>query len=430
MTSLRQTVIEAGSSLHVRDFRQLWFAGLFSFMSVQMQLLLRGVLAWDLTESEGALGAVYLVFGLSMLVATLSGGVAADRLPKRAVLLAAQTVLGIVALGMGIVVLADVVAFWMLLVASGAQGLAFGFYGPARVAFTAELVGSERIGNAITLSLLTLNTTRIFAPTSAGLLLSVPALGIGGTYLVTAAFAVGAWLFLLRLPYRPPASTSGRRPVAELVDGIRHVAAEPRLAAIVLASTVVIMFGFNYVAFIPALVEDVFGRDEAWVGYLMSASSLGAIVVGVPLAARADSPSAGRWMVLSGLAFGATVVLLSLAGSFWWAFVVVILIGSATTAFQSLSNTLALGLTDDEHRGRVQSLMMLSFAGFGIAAYPLGLLAEAIGLAGSFFVMGVVTLIASALYGLAVRRFDRVDAEPELAPGPLGVDVARTGVRS
>ncbi len=429
VSSLRQTVIDAGSSLRVRDFRQLWFAGLFSFMSVQMQLLLRGVLAWDLTEAEGALGLVYLVFGLSMLVATLSGGVAADRLPKRAVLLVSQTVLLVVALGMGIVVLADVVSFWMLLVASGSQGLAFGFYGPARVAYTAELVGADRIGNAITLSLLTLNTTRIFAPTSAGLLLSIPALGIGGTYLVTAAFAVGAWLFLLRLPSRPPASTSDRRPIAELVEGVRHVAAEPRLAAIIVASTVIIMFGFNYVAFIPALVEDTFGRDEAWVGYLMSASSLGALVVGLPLAARADAPGARRWMIGSGVAFGATVALLAFADSFWWAFAVVVLIGSATTGFQSLSNTLALGLTDDAHRGRVQSLMMLSFAGFGIAAYPLGLLAEAVGLSGSFLVMGVVTMAAAVLYAVVIRRIDRA-GPVEMAPGAFGVDVERTRVRS
>ena len=154
-----------------------------------MQFLLRGVLAWDLTEREGALGLVYLCFGVTMLVATPLGGVASDRLPNRRVLLVSQSVLLAGALGMGIVVVTDVVQFWMLLVASVAQGLAFGFYGPARVAFAAKLVGPDQLGNAITLSMLSLNGTRVFAPAFAGMLAGIAFFGIGGAYLVSAVFS-------------------------------------------------------------------------------------------------------------------------------------------------------------------------------------------------------------------------------------------------
>ena len=96
----------------------LWWAGLFSFMSVQMQFLLRGILAWDLTLRERSVGTVYFFFGLSMLVTTLMGGVAADRLPKRMVLLASQSVLMLSAVGLGIAVVVGREQFWMLLVAS------------------------------------------------------------------------------------------------------------------------------------------------------------------------------------------------------------------------------------------------------------------------------------------------------------------------
>ena len=78
----RRETRAAFSSLAIVDYRRLWWAGTFSFMAVQMQFLLRGVLAWDLTEREGALGLVYLCFGVAMLIATPLGGVAADRLPK------------------------------------------------------------------------------------------------------------------------------------------------------------------------------------------------------------------------------------------------------------------------------------------------------------------------------------------------------------
>ena len=98
------------------------------------------------------------------------------------------------------------------------------------------------------------------------------------------------------------------------------------------------------------------------------------------------------------------VILLAAMPNFWMAFAVTALVGAATTGYQSLSNTLAIGMSDELHRGRVQSLLMLSFAGFGIAAAPLGLLAEVIGLRWSMGVMGLVAAGASAAYAVIEWR--------------------------
>ena len=258
-----------------------------------MQFLLRGVLAWDLTEREGALGLVYLCFGVTMLVATPLGGVASDRLPNRRVLLVSQSVLLAGALGMGIVVVTDVVQFWMLLVASVAQGLAFGFYGPARVAFAAKLVGPDQLGNAITpvdaepqrhsrlRACLRRNARRHRVlrdrrriPRQRGVL-------------------GRAFVQLLRCPDGAVTQqASGRHPFTDIADGVRYVAAFPALRRLLVSSFFVIMFGFNYVAFIPALVKgDLRPRRRLWVGVLMSASALGAVAVALPLARRADGRS-------------------------------------------------------------------------------------------------------------------------------------------
>ena len=232
------------SSLQIPDYRRLWWAGTFSFMAVQMQFLLRGILAWDLTARDGAIGLVYLFFGGTMLVATPLGGVAADRLPKRTVMLWSQLVLTVGAAGMGLAVVTDVVEFWMLLIAGVLQGTAFGFYGPARVAFTTELVGRDQLGNAITLSLLSMNGTRVVAPSFAGALAGIALFGIGGAYLVASAFSFLSFLEVLRLPKTtiaddlPPA-----RPVAELIDGVRYVRARRSLRRLIVSSFVVIMFG-------------------------------------------------------------------------------------------------------------------------------------------------------------------------------------------
>ena len=144
------------------DFRMLWVGGMFTFMGVQMQFFLRGILAWELTEREDRLGLVYLVFGVALLLATPLGGVMSDRLPKRSVMLASGFAIMLSALGMGIMVITGLVEFWMLLVASVMQGCAFGFFGPARVAMATEIVGRENIGNALSLQSLAMNGTRVF----------------------------------------------------------------------------------------------------------------------------------------------------------------------------------------------------------------------------------------------------------------------------
>ena len=376
-------------------------------MAVQMQFLLRGVLAWDLTEREGALGLVYLCFGLSMLAATPLGGVAADRLPNRTVLLVSQIVLTVGAAGIGFAVVADVIEFWMLLAAAVMQGVAFGFYGPTRVAFSAKLVGANQLGNAITLSILSLNGTRVFAPSFAGVLAGWALFGIGGAYLIAAAFSVVAFVLIARCPLGEPtaeamANTDG--PFRQIVDGVRYVRQHSHLRRLVLSSFFVIMFGFNYVAFVPALVKDVFDLGDGSVGLLMSASSIGAVAIAALLAQRADGPDAQRLMTISGVLFGLFVILLAAMPNFWMAFAVTALVGAATTGYQSLSNTLAIGMSDELHRGRVQSLLMLSFAGFGIAAAPLGFLAEVIGLRWSMGVMGLVAAGASAAYAVIEWR--------------------------
>ncbi len=404
MSAQKTTLSQAFVSLKIPEYRTLWWAGVFSFMSVQMQFVLRGILAWDLTEREGALGLVYFFFGLSMLIATPFGGVVADRFPRRSTLLVTQGMIFVGAALMGLAVITDAIQFWMVLVAGVIQGVAFGFYGPARVAFASDLVGRENLGNAITLSLFSMSFTRVFAPSLAGALAGVAFFGIGGAYLISAAFSFCSLVAIWRLPSIPISNPSTRKPVADIVEGLRYVRSKPSLRRLVFASIAIIMFGFNYVAFIPALVKDVFGFSDdggnTWIGLLSMASAIGAVAISIPLASRADSDRAKWIMAVSGFAFGGAVIALAATPNIAVAFAVIIVIGAATTAYQSLSNTLALQMSEDAYQGRVQSIMQLSFAGFGMMAFPLGALAEVITLRWTMVVMGGVAVAASAIYWL------------------------------
>ena len=392
------------ASLQIPAYRWLFWGGVFSFMAVQMQFLLRGLLAWDLTERESTLGYVYLAFGLALLVFTPFGGVASERLRKRRLLLGGQVALTIFAVFMATVVLLDIAELWMLILASVGQGAMFGLTGPARVAMAGELVGRERLGNAISLSTMSMNGSRIFAPSFAGVLAGVAFFGIGGAYLIASIFSMLSFLLVFRLPDLEPVSQSDRSPIGDIVDGVRYVSRTPRLRRIIVTSTIAIMFGFNYVAFLPALVEGEFGQGEAWVGFISTASSIGALAASFWFAGKADGAGRMRLLVLSGIGFGASVALLSATPNIVAAMVVVLGVGAATTGFQILSNSIVLTTADASHQGRVQSLMQLSFAGFGMAAAPLGAFAEATSLRTAILVMGAVTLAASVLLGVMERR--------------------------
>ena len=397
------------AALGVPAFRLLWLSGVFSFMSIQMQFLLRALLAWDLTESEGALGIVFFSFGLTLGVSTLFGGVAADRLSKRRLMLFGQAVLTLGSIGMGLALATGVIQFWMLLVSSGLQGLMFGLIGPARISMTTELVGRNRLGNAITLSSLSLSGSRVIAPTSAGLLAGWALFGLAGAYFVSAAIATLSYVLLMPLPETKRsavAANAGPRPVrharssplAEIREGVRYAMSRPELRRPIITSIIVIMFGFSYVAFQPALVEGVFGLGDAHVGFISGASSIGAVVASIVLASRADSPSAGSILIGLGFGFGVSIVALSAAPTYAWALVITAVVGGASTGFISLTQTIVMRNTDEAYQGRVQSLVQLPFAAFAIAAAPLGALAEWAGVRTMFLTMGIAVTLAMAVY--------------------------------
>ena len=397
------------ATLRVPAFRALWLSGVFSFMSIQMQFLLRGWLAWELTERESALGVVFFFFGLALLVSTPLGGVAADRLPKRPLLLTGQLILLATAVGMGLALATDVIAFWMLVVSSALQGLMFGLIGPARISMTTELVGRERMGNAITLSSLSLSGSRVFAPSLAGLLAGWALVGLAGAYFVSSAIATLSFVLLLPLPKVPrtrrgAAAAARSNPFAEIGQGVRYAMARPALRRTILISLFVMMFGFNYVAFMPAFVEGEFGLGVFEVGLISSVGSVGAVVAATRLARHADGPRAGSLLIGFGFGFGATVAVLSTMPSYLLACIVSLGVGACSTGFMALTQTLGMRATAEPYQGRVQSLLQLPFAVFALMALPLGALAEFVGVRSALMTMGVGVIAAMVIYMLAQQR--------------------------
>jgi MFS family permease len=349
-----------------------------------------------------------LVFGLSMLIASPWGGVAADRLPKRAVLLAAVGALMVSSLLLGLAVVADVVAYWMLLAASVVQAAAFAFYLPARIAFITELVAAEQIAEAITLSQTAQEAMRVVAPALAGVLIGVSWAGTGAVFLLAAGTSAIAGAVLMGLPAGRPRHPSSRSPVAEMVDAVQYVRATRGLGLIALTTIGVVIIGFPYLTFLPVLANDRFDVGAGGYGLMAGTAGLGAVVAGL-LAPRSKRVKRRPWLVIavSGATFGVAMIALGLATTFAVALVVLLVVGASALIFQTTTMSLMLSLSLIEYHGRLQSMVILGFSGFGLAALPLGALADASSLRAVLVEMGSVVIAISAVFGwrrLTARR--------------------------
>lgn len=384
-------------------YRRLLIGGTFTFLAMQMSVIARGWLAYDLTGTNTALGGVLIGFGLSSVIAIPMGGVLADRFPKRRVLLISGTMQTATSLVLATAIVTDVIEYWMLVVASVVQGAVISLLGPARLAFIAESVDPKRMTNAILLSQSSLQLTRVLGPATAGALIGVSFFGVGGVFFLASGVAFGGLLTTLGLPEGRPKMVPTRSPKEDLLDGFRYVRATPRLRHLLLLSFAVVLIGFPHVAFLPVVAEDIFEAGSSGFGLLTTAAAVGALGVSLALTGIAKN-RLGPIQAISAVGFGVALALFGVAPTFPIALLIMVAIGITSAAFQALNNSLVLSIAPVEYHGRVQSLLMLGFSGFGFAALPLGIIADAVGLRPTLTVMGIAVAIIAIISMVIDRR--------------------------
>lgn len=393
-----------------------------------MQVIARGYLAYDLTGKNSALGAVMIAFGIPQLILGLWGGVLADRLPKRNMLLVCQMVIAVNSAWVAVMIEMDRIEFWMLIVAGVVQGAGFSFIGPARQAFISDLVDREAIGNAVVLQQLSMNSTRVLGPSLAGAFIGISFIGIGGVYFVTTLGFFLATFTMLRLPPgHPKPRERAVSPIADMADGLRYVRGRPSIALLILTSFAVIMIGFPYQSFLPSVAKDVYHVNGGGLGVLQSFGAIGAVVATLLVAAYAQSKKAWIAQPLLAIAFGGSVVALGLAPNFWFGLLAMVAVGGLASGFQGVNNALTMSSTDQDYQGRVQSISMLSWSLFGLVAFPIGIIADHIGIQETLVVMGglvMVLVVALQVFGrssaVARDRLHLGGAGPIEAPAPAG----------
>jgi MFS family permease len=390
----------------------LWFGMLPATLAVQMNQVASPYTAFTLSDSAAILGVVSLAQGLPMLLLGLVGGVVADRLPRRSVLIGSQSALGLAATALAVFGLLGGLQVWHVIAATFVQGAAFAFNMPARQAYIAELVGRPLLANAVSLHTASQNLCRVAGPAVAGVLLAIPGVGIGATFLTIASMYAVALLTLLRLRPTPrPRSTSGSASVdsrTQLLEGLRYVRSSPSILTLIGMNLIVVMFGMPYQTLMPVFAERVYAAGASGLGLLLAGSGAGALAGAVSVAGLSR---VGRSSLLQlGLAVALGLALVAFALTRWFPLAVglMVVIGFLFASFSALNNTLLMSNTEPHLTGRVMSIYLLTWAAMPVGALPLAWLAQqagaplAIGIAGGVVVLGVVGL--ARLNSLARRR--------------------------
>ncbi len=390
------------ASLATPNYRR-WFTGqAVSLTGTWMQTVAQSWLVYELTGSASLLGAVIAVQTLPTLVLGPYGGVVADRLDKRRLLIGLQSAMGVQALALGLLTVTGTVALWQVFVLAGLLGLNRAFESPARQAFVLEMVGPDDLRNAVSLNSVLTNVARAFGPAVAGVVITAG--GTGVCFLVNAASFVAVVTSLLRMDTSTisPSEPAPRAP-GQLRAGLAYVRRTPELAVPLVMMALVGCLAYEFQVVLPVVAAESFGGDAGTYGFLTAAMGVGAVAGGLVVAARGRTGTPA--LVRTAVAFGVALVAAAVAPVLWTELVAMGLVGAVSVAFLSQGNSTLQLASAPEMRGRVMGLWSVAFLGSTPVGGPIaGWVSEQFGGRAGLALGAAACLAAAGLGVVTIRR--------------------------
>jgi MFS family permease len=390
-------------ALSIRNFRLYWIGQLISLIGTWMQSTAQSWLVYQLTNSAFALGLVTTLQFLPVMLFSLFGGVIADRVHKRNLMVITQTAFLIQATIFGLLVGTGTIQIWHVYVLATVQGLINAVDNPLRQALPVELVGHNDVSNAVALNSMLFNAGRIVGPAIAGIVIA--SAGIATALYINAATFVAVIIALLMMN---PAqfinrSTHQRKHVMrELGEGLSYARRTPTVIVVLLVIWGMGTFGYNYSTVLPLLGGFVLHTDAAGFGALSTALGIGSFV-GATFVAYYRNISFKR-LFIGSVAFTLFLGILSQSTLMPLSELILIALGFAGILFTTTANTLLQTIVPDELRGRVMGLYVLLFVGSTpIGAFFTGTLATAIGVAPALIVETALCAISITIALLYYR---------------------------
>jgi predicted MFS family arabinose efflux permease len=354
-------------ALSHRNFRLFLTGAFLSNVGTWMQAVAQGWLMLQLTNSAFWLGLDAFMATAPGFIFTLLGGVFADLIDRRRLLLYTQVVAGIAALALAVLVATAVVDRWMVLGFSFVTGCCMALASPSYLAMTYDLVGREDLTNAIAMNSTQFQLSRVVGPALAGVAFRL--FGLAGCFFANGLsfIAVVASLWLVRTERHPGAaahSVSDRRALwRDLLEGVRYVRNRPRVSSLLILAAVNSLFGAPYFSMVPIYARDIFRLGETGLAIMMGTAGGGAFLGALLVAYLGDFRRKG-WFVLGGsVVFGLCIMGFALSSRLTLSLLFLFWLGFALVVSVALTNTLLQKLVTDQMRGRVMSMFILSFIG-------------------------------------------------------------------
>jgi MFS family permease len=410
------------SSLHNPNYRRYLAGQAISLIGTWMQSIAQSYFVYQLTRSATDVGYIVALQTIPVLLLGPYGGVIADRVDKRRMMMTLQSMMGVLALVLGLLTVTGVVRLWQIAVLAVLLGLNNTFENPARQTFVLEMVGAAELRNAVTLNSVLVNAARAIGPAVAGILIAT--VGVGICFLLNAV-SFAAVVFSLATLDKTQLERSDRthRAKGQLREGLRYVAGEPALLVPLIMMAVVGCLAYEFQVTLPVIAGTTFHGGSVTYGFMTAAMGLGAVVGGLYGAARGRTGLAA--LIRSSAIFGIVIALAAVAPNLVVELVALALVGAASVTFLSKGNSTLQLTATPQMRGRVMALWAVAFLGSTPIGGPFdGWVAQTFGARWGLGVGSVACLVAAA-FALAMSR--RASRRISVGVATVGVVAAGSG---
>jgi MFS family permease len=395
-------------ALRHRNF-QLFFGGqLISLIGTWMQTVAQSWLVYRLTGSALLLGAVGFSSQIPVFLTAPIGGITADRVNRKRLVIATQTASMILAGILAWLTRTGRVQVWHIFVLGALLGVVNAFDIPGRQSFLVDMVGKEDLMNAIALNSSMFNGARIIGPAVAGIL--VARIGEGWCFAANAVSYIAVIIGLMLMRVHCPPRTSGHSPIEDIIEGFQWVSQTRIIRALLLLLGLISLVGMPYTVLMPVFADKILHGGARGLGILMGATGVGAMFGALTLATKTGVKGLGRWVAMSCAAFGVTLFLFSFSKWFWVSVVLLLPAGYSMMLQMACSNTLIQSMVPDQLRGRVMAVYSMMFMGMApIGALFGGALAHRFGAPITVATGGIACVMGAIWFGRALPEL-RIEA--------------------
>lgn len=379
-----------------------------SATAMHADMLARSWLVWQLTGSFTAVAAVNVARGIPQLIFGIAGGVVADRWDRRKTLMVIQVWTFSMYVVMAALILLGIVELWHVYGIAFLLGISMSMNQPIRTSIVPQLVGKDRMLNAVSLNSIAINGTRFVGPAAVAFIIGF--WGVGSAYVVSAAvYVLVLWTTTkIQIPDLPASSVKRRSAGGQLVEGFRFIANDKTILTLVLLGLAPFAIGIAHRTLLPGLITEVLHAEVELLGILQSVAAIGSLSAGLYIASKKNIPRKGALMLLVTVVYGASLLAVGWASMFWLIMPFLIVGAMAQTIFRAANTTMLLERTPNRLRGRVVSVTLVDHALSPVVGIAAGLIADSRGVGAGFAFLGAAILTVVALTMIVNPGFRKV----------------------